>query len=69
MWSCAREVLHRFREIVKGHGGIRCRDIVDVDWRDREQAKAFYKSEKVLECGRIIGDTVQMVGELLERET
>jgi C_GCAxxG_C_C family probable redox protein len=68
MWSYAHEVLDRFREIVKNHGGIRCRDIVDVDWKDREQAKAYYKSEKVLECGRIIADTVQMLGELLERE-
>lgn len=67
MWAYAQEVLSRFREIVKDHGGIRCRDIVDVDWKDREQARAFYKSEKVLECGRIVGDTVRMVGELLQR--
>jgi C_GCAxxG_C_C family probable redox protein len=67
MWSYAQEALQRFREIAKKHGGILCRDITKLDWKDREQAKSFYKSEKVLECGRIVGETAQMVGELLER--
>jgi len=67
MWSYAQEALQRFREIVKKHGGILCREIAQVDWKDREQAKNFYKSEKVLECGRIVGETAHMVGELLER--
>jgi len=65
----AKEVLRKFREIVKNHGGILCRDIAGVDWKDREQAKAFYKSEKIIECRRIVGDTAHMVGELLERES
>jgi C_GCAxxG_C_C family probable redox protein len=64
----SKEILQRFREIVKNHGGILCRDIAGVDWKDREQAKAFYKSEKIVECRRIVGDTAYMVGELLERE-
>ena len=67
MWSYAQEVLQRFREIVEKHGGIHCRDIARVDWKDRDQAKAFYRGEKVLECGRIVGETAFMVGELLER--
>jgi hypothetical protein len=67
MWSYAQEALQRFREIVKNHGGILCREIAGVDWKNREQAKTFYKSEKAMECGRIVGDTAQMIGELLER--
>jgi len=67
MWSYAQEALQRFREIVKKHGGILCREIAQVDWRNREQAKGFYQSEKVLECGRIVGETAHMVGELIER--
>jgi len=68
MWSYAHEVLERFqKEIAKNHGSILCREIAQVDWKDREKVKAFYKSEKVLECGRIVGETAQMVGELLER--
>ena len=68
MWSYAHEVLERFRkEIVKHHGSILCREITGVNWKDREQTRGFYKSEKVLECGRIVGDTALLVGELLER--
>ncbi len=67
MGAYAQEVLQRFREIVKNHGGILCREIAGVDWKDRDQARAFYKSEKLPECRRIVGETAQMVGELLER--
>jgi hypothetical protein len=68
MWSYAHEVLERFqKEIAKNHGSMLCREIARVDWKDREQVKAFYKGEKALECGRIVGETAQMVGELMER--
>jgi len=68
MWSYTRELIERFRkEIAKDHGGILCREIARVDWHDREQARNFYKSERVRECGRIVGDTAALVGELLER--
>jgi C_GCAxxG_C_C family probable redox protein len=70
MWSYAQEVLERFqKEIVKHHGGIHCREIAQVNWKDREQVKSFYKSEKSLECGRIVGDAAMLLGELLERAT
>jgi C_GCAxxG_C_C family probable redox protein len=68
MWSYAQEVLERFRkEIAKNHGSILCRDIARINWKDREQTRGFYKSEKALECGRIVGDMAVLVGELLER--
>lgn len=67
IWTSAEEVLRRFRDIVKDHRGILCREIAGVDWKDRDQAKAFYKSEKVQECRRIVGETAYMVGELLEK--
>jgi C_GCAxxG_C_C family probable redox protein len=65
----SKEVLQGFREIVKNHGGIHCLDIAGVDWKDRDQARAFYKGEKIVDCRRIVGDTAYMVGELLERES
>ncbi len=68
MWAYTRELLKRFREeIVQKHGGIMCQEIAGVDWTDREQVKSFYRGEKALECGRIVGDTARLVGELLER--
>ena len=68
VWSYAQEMVARFRnEIVKNHGGIQCREIARVDWKDREQTRAFYRGEKIRECGRIVGDTVQLLDELLVR--
>ena len=68
MWSYAQEVLERFRrEIAKDCGSILCREIAGVDWKDREQVRAFYKGERVHECGRIVGDMAMLVFELLER--
>jgi C_GCAxxG_C_C family probable redox protein len=68
MWAYNQEMLERFREeIVKDHGGIHCREIARVDWKDRGQVRAFYRGEKILECGRIVGDTAQFLDELLKR--
>ena len=67
MWTYAEETLRRFRDIVKDHGGILCREIAGVDWKNRDQAKAFYSGDGVKECRRIVGETVYMIGELLER--
>ncbi len=69
MWAYAQEAFQRFSGIVKKHGDILCREIARVDWKDREQVRSFYRSEKVLECGRIVGETAQMVGELIERHS
>jgi C_GCAxxG_C_C family probable redox protein len=70
MWAYCQELNERFRkEIVKSHEGIHCREIARVDWKDRDQVRAFYRGEKVLECGRIVGDTIQLLNELLERSS
>ncbi len=68
MWNYTREFLNRFREeIVKNHGSILCRDIVQVDWTDRAQVKGFYSGDKTKECSRIVGETAKLVGELIEK--
>ena len=68
MWGFTHELLKRFlEEVIPKHGGLLCREIAGVDWNDRDQVKNFYKGKKVQECGRIVGDTARLVGELLER--
>ena len=68
MWAYCQEMAERFRkEIVKNHEGIHCREIARVDWKDRDQVRAFYRGEKILECGRIVGDTAQLLDDLLSR--
>ena len=66
MWSFSRELLWRFaNEITKG--SIYCRDIAKVDWTNMERIKRFYKSDALIECKRITGETARLVGELLDR--
>ena len=66
LWFVSREFLNRFQEdIVKG--SILCRDIAKVDWTSLDQVKAFYKSDKLLTCQRLTGDTAKLVGEFLEK--
>jgi len=68
MWVYAEELLRRFRqEISPNQGHILCREIAAVDWKDREQVKQFYRGEKIQVCGRLVGDTAKLIGELLER--
>jgi C_GCAxxG_C_C family probable redox protein len=68
MWKDADELVRRFRDdIVQLNGSILCRDISLVDWKDREQVKAFYKGDKVKDCVRIVGETAILLGEMLER--
>jgi C_GCAxxG_C_C family probable redox protein len=69
MWKVADEVLRRFRdEIVNRDGSICCRDIACVNWKDREQAKEFYKGDKIKKCYRVVGETAMLLGEILERD-
>lgn len=66
MWSYTHEVLERFQKEI-ANGSILCREIAQVDWKDREQVRSFYKGETVLKCVKIVGDTAVLVGELIER--
>lgn len=66
LWSFTRELLWRFENEVTG-GSIYCRDIAKVDWTNMERVKKFYKSDALIECQRITGETARLVGELLDR--
>jgi len=66
MWMYSREVLRHFKEEIT-KGSILCRDIIGVDWQDRNQARNFHGSEKYRECLRITGETAEMVGKILDR--
>ena len=45
MWADAEELVRRFRdEIVRKDGSILCRDISQIDWKDREQVKTSLRS-------------------------
>jgi C_GCAxxG_C_C family probable redox protein len=68
MWKCSQEFQRSFREEL-GQGSILCRDIIGVDWKDRDQAKQFHDSEKFRECLRITGETAKIVGKMIDQYT
>jgi C_GCAxxG_C_C family probable redox protein len=67
MWKACSEYYSRFENEVVEKGGINCRDIAGVDWRDREQAKAFYKGEGAIKCANYTEKAAQILGEILEK--
>lgn len=66
MWVYSRKFLKCFREEI-GRGSILCRDIIGVDWSDKNQARNFHGGEKYRECLRITGETAKIVGEMLDQ--
>ena len=68
MWALVRRFVARFRDEI-GQGKLYCRDIAGVDWTDVAALKAFYKSEKILDCRDLTGATARLLGEFMERES
>lgn len=60
MWLYSQKFLARFREEI-GRGSILCRDIIGVDWKDKNQAQDFHESAKYRECLRVTGETAKIV--------
>ena len=42
MWRLTYKLNKKFEEMTKEFGGVDCRDIARVDWKDREAVKNFY---------------------------
>jgi C_GCAxxG_C_C family probable redox protein len=66
MWSYSQEFLRCFREEIV-QGSILCRDIIGVDWKDKNQIRDHFKGETRRECLRITGETAKIVGEMLDQ--
>ncbi len=73
MWKLSHRMVKEFEKITEEYGGIKCSDIARVDWKDREQVKAFYKapdSARHTECTKVIRETALALGRMLkEAET
>ncbi len=70
MWSLSYKLAKIFEDLTKQYGGIECRHIARVNWRDRKQVKAFYKGENSRRqiCTKLVGDFAFALGEILEKE-
>jgi C_GCAxxG_C_C family probable redox protein len=69
MWRLTYKLTKKFEELTKEYGGMDCRDIARVDWKDREAVKAFYSGPDGRRslCKKLVGDTAHALGEILEK--
>jgi C_GCAxxG_C_C family probable redox protein len=69
MWRLSYKLTKRFEDLTREYGGVDCRDIARIDWKDREAVKTFYSdpdSRRPL-CKKLVGDTACFLGEILEQ--
>ncbi len=68
MWSISFKMVKAFHDITRPYGGYKCMDIVQVDWRDPKQIRAFRKDpERRAKCHKVIALTADKLVELLDR--
>lgn len=70
MWSLSQKFIVRFTELTREYGGIDCRDIAQVEWQNKEAAKAYYSDPESRRqiCIKLVGDAAFILGEILEEE-
>ena len=68
MGKACNEFYKRFENEVVGQlGSVNCRDITGVDWKDREQVKAFREGEGRIQCVNNTGKAARILGDILEK--
>lgn len=70
LWAASRTFLQRFEELAEPFGGINCRDIAGIDWRDREAVREYYADRESTRrnCIQLVGEAAYALGVLLEEE-
>jgi len=70
IWALSSKFLKKFEELAEPYGGMDCKDIARVDWKDREAVKEYYSNpdsnRKI--CIKLVGEAAYILGELLEQE-
>ena len=71
IWAASKKFMQDFEKLTESFGGINCRDIARVDWKDRDAVKAYYSDpdSNRKACVRLVGDAAYALGKLLETET
>ena len=69
LWSASSKFLKKFEELISSFGSMNCRDIAQVDWKNKLEVKNYYinpmSSRKV--CIKLVGDAAYALGELIEQ--
>lgn len=70
IWQLSQSIISRFEEMTSHLEGSTCREITQVDWKNRRQVKNFYTDpeSRRRECIRLVGEMAYLLGEFLEKE-
>ena len=70
LWSASSKFLKKFEELTSSFGSMNCRDIAQVDWKNKLEVKNYYinpmSSRKV--CIKLVGDAAYALGELIDQQ-
>lgn len=70
LWVLSKRFMSEFEKLTEAFGGMNCRDIARVDWRDRDAVKVYYADpdSRRKECIRLVGEAASALGKILEDE-
>ena len=70
IWALSSKFLKKFEELAEPYGGMDCRDIARVDWKNRDAVKEYYSNPESNRkiCIKLVGEAAYILGELLEHE-
>jgi C_GCAxxG_C_C family probable redox protein len=71
MWKLGAKINKKFEDLTEPYGGVDCRSIARVNWKDPVAAKEFYSNPESRRkiCIELVGDITAALGELIEEET
>lgn len=69
MWRLSYKLAKMFEERTAEHGGINCRDIARLNWKDKEATREFYENpeSRRKHCIELVGAVAYTLGQLLEQ--
>lgn len=67
IWRASNRMVKGFEEITKEYGSMNCRDIARIDWKSREDVKAFRSNpeSRRRECCYVMDKTVRYLVDIL----
>ena len=70
MWRSGYKLSKIFENLTEPYGGINCKDIARVDWRDKQAVKDFYYNPESRRriCAKLLGDMAYALGEILDKD-
>jgi len=70
IWALSSKFLKKFEEMTESYGGMDCRDIAGVDWKNKNAVKEYYKNPESNRriCIKLVCEAAAILGELLDQE-